>query len=100
MLACLHNLRNADDLALRQAAAQALERMIQAAVTLDRSTTRQQQMEAAPSGPVLEDHEDSVLRLLGRMFYSQLKSQLGHVSLAVSTEFSDVQCLGFGHPFR
>ena len=36
--------------------------------------------------PLPEDPEDSPLRLLARMFFSQLKSQLGNASLAVRQE--------------
>lgn len=137
MLACLHDLRDADDLALRQAAAQALGRFIDAARDLDekaageaaaaisepphglasshvaksasataaaqgkkkRKASAAMADEGAPSAlqagglplaaavaPVAEDPEDSPLRLLGRMFYSQLKSQLGSASLAVRQE--------------
>ena len=131
MLVCLHDLRDADDLALRQAAAQALERFIEAACNMDAELTRpmtQQQPEQCggappgslsnkglkrkggggvaieasdvlPSGrtasssgipstapPAPEDPVDSPLRLLARMFYSQLKSQLGSTSLAVRQE--------------
>ena len=135
MLVCLHDLRNADDLALRQAAAQALDRFIESACVMDAELTRQpeQQTIAAPKGviakqggvkrkggtmlpgvdvgpsearscsseaprvaqgvpssttppPAPEDPLDSPLRLLARMFYSQLKSQLGSASLAVRQE--------------
>ncbi len=56
---------------------------------------------SALSPAAAEDPEDSPLRLLSRMFYSQIKSQLGTASLAVRQEhLTLLRALATGLPRR
>ena len=94
-LAALHDLRNATDLALRQAAATSLAALITALAALDASTssssaptttTSATTTTAATDAADDADAPDSLLRLIGRVLFPQLKTQLGHPSLAVRQE--------------
>jgi hypothetical protein len=79
--AAFHDLRNGEDLALRQAAAQALERLAAALAAREAAA-------AAAAGGASPDalHEDDALRLLPRVLYPQCKAALRAPSLAVRQE--------------
>jgi U3 small nucleolar RNA-associated protein 20 len=86
LLACLHDLRNPDDLTLRQAAATSLERFITAAVAVAASAGGP--TAAVDSNMTGSDASNSQLlsHLVTRVLYPQLKSQLSVPSLAVRQE--------------
>lgn len=64
VLSCLYDLRNPDDLALRQGAAQAIERFILATCQLSKEGQEDQD-------------PDGLMRLLPQIVYSQLRNQVG-----------------------
>ncbi|GFR52618.1 hypothetical protein Agub_g15134, partial [Astrephomene gubernaculifera] len=79
LLTGLYDLRNAADLALRQAAAAALANFVDALAEAEAQA-------AAADGGSKEDPPNSLLRLTGRVLYPQLKTQLGCPALAVRQE--------------
>ncbi|EFJ49017.1 hypothetical protein VOLCADRAFT_104545 [Volvox carteri f. nagariensis] len=80
LLTSLYDLRNASDLALRQAAAAALGNLVEALAAAEASADMGTGAGAAVDPP------ESLLRLTGRVLYPQIKSQLCSPSLAVRQE--------------
>jgi U3 small nucleolar RNA-associated protein 20 len=89
VLSCFHDLRNGDDLALRQAAAQALTRLVSSLAAREPAAGAAGAAGALGSRSqiaISDLHEDDALRLLPRVVYPQCKAALKSASLAVRQE--------------
>ncbi|KAK9818396.1 hypothetical protein WJX72_012002 [[Myrmecia] bisecta] len=84
---CLHDLRNADDLALRHAAAQALARFVEAAAGAAGAAgaAREWTVKASP-GAGDGRPEDGLVVLVQRVLFPQIKKALASSNLAVRQE--------------
>ncbi|GIL90429.1 hypothetical protein Vretifemale_18038, partial [Volvox reticuliferus] len=94
LLTALYDLRNVNDLALRQAAAAAVGNLVTALSTLESAAVSSVAVGDGGGGGVAvaaatipaSDPPESLVRLTGRVLYPQIKSQLCSSSLAVRQE--------------